>query len=87
MSGGWQPIEAFVPVWVGPFSEQVLLAHAGKKWIRFGRVERVRAKQQRWYYSGTSERSQWSMTEGDAPTHWMPIPKLPHPDHATSSPQ
>ena len=33
----------------------------------------------RWYYSGTNERSQYSETVGGEPTHWAPMPALPTP--------
>jgi hypothetical protein len=69
----WQPIET-APT--GP--HQLLCAHDTKKWIRFGK--RLPGMGDAWYYSGTNERSQWSMIQGDEPTHWMPMPKLPTTD-------
>lgn len=65
----WQPISTYKPT---PF--QVLCAHAEKRWLRFGRYF---PEMRRWYYSGTNERSQFAQAEGDEPTHWMPMPKLP----------
>ena len=53
----------------------VICGHETKKWIRFGR--RYPEFQGCWYYSGTSERSQYAQIEGDEPTHWMPIPPPP----------
>lgn len=68
----WQDI-ATAP----PKGTQMILGHATKRWIRFGR--QLPGHGSRWYYSGTNERSQWSMTEGDEPTHWMPLPEAPTP--------
>jgi hypothetical protein len=31
----------------------------------------------KWYYSGTNERSQYAQVEGDEPTHWMEMPEIP----------
>ena len=71
----WQLIETFLAADAkGPWTSQYLLAHAERKWRRFGRYDLTL---KRWYYSGTDERSQWSQIEGDAPTHWMHIPDLP----------
>ena len=53
---------------------QMLCAHAERGWIRMGRFY---PEMNRWYYSGTNERSQWSQVEGDEPTHWMPLPAPP----------
>lgn len=60
-------------------SETLLLAHAERKWIRFGRWY---VQERCWYYSGTNERSQYAQTRGDSPTHWMPLPAPPldHPN-------
>jgi len=55
-------------------SETLLLAHASKKWIRFGKWY---VQERCWYYSGTNERSQWAQVKGDAPTHWQPLPSPP----------
>lgn len=52
----------------------VLCCHEEKKWIRFGQMF---PGLNRWYYSGTNERSQWAQVEGDEPTHWQLIPELP----------
>jgi hypothetical protein len=52
----------------------VLCGHSEKRWIRMGRYY---GELKRWYYSGTNERSQWAQVEGDAPTHWMPLPAPP----------
>lgn len=74
---GWQPIETHATDAIkGPYSLHVLCAHAEKQWQRFGRYDLTL---KRWYYSGTSERSQWAQVEGDAPTHWMPTPLPPPP--------
>ena len=62
----WQPIETAPRDY-----QQMFLAHAGKRWVRMGR--QLPGHGGRWYYSGTSERSQWGQVEGDAPTHWAPI--------------
>ncbi len=69
----WQPI-ASAPKSVWMQSQMVLCGHAEKRWIRFGRYY---GELKRWYYSGTNERSQWAETEGDAPTHWQPLPSPP----------
>ena len=69
--GGWRPISEFEP---SHPMQQVLCGHSEKKWIRFGFRETIL---KRWYYSGTNERSQWSQIEGDAPTHFMPLPTPP----------
>jgi len=55
-------------------SRHILCAHVERKWIRMGRWYPEVGK---WYYSGTNERSQWAQVEGDAPTHWQYLPKLP----------
>ena len=71
---GWQPLETY-PVgtkWASAF--HVLCCHRERKWVRFGKLY---GELGRWYYSGTNEQSQWSMTAGDEPTHWAPIPVLP----------
>ncbi len=65
----WQPIETAPKNFA-----QLICGHNQHKWVRFGRFEPIL---KRWYYSGTSERSQWAQIEGDEPTHWMPIPKAP----------
>ena len=69
----WQKIENF-PFPEGGLSPQFILCHVGKKWMRFGRYSKEGGC---WYYSGTSERSQWSMVEGDAPTHFALFPSFP----------
>jgi len=70
----WQPIDTFPynTKWANAY--HVMCAHDDKRWIRFGKYY---GELKRWYYSGTNEISQWSQQEGDAPTHWMPIPDLP----------
>jgi len=74
MSGeDWHSIET-APIDVWARSKHVLCAHDEKRWIRFGRYY---GELKRWYYSGTNERTQWSETPGDAPTHWMPLPEAP----------
>jgi hypothetical protein len=71
----WRPIaEAPRDGRLDGMTEQMLCAHAIKRWIRFGRFYPAVGK---WYYSGTSERSQWAQVEDDAPTHWMPLPAPP----------
>lgn len=72
----WQPIETFPFATKWALASMVLCAHEEKRWIRFGRYY---GELKRWYYSGTSERSQWAEVEGDAPTHWQPMPDLPLP--------
>lgn len=74
---GWQSIETFdAKTAKGPWTDHVMLGHSENKWIRFGRYDLTL---KRWYYSGTNERSQWAQVEGDAPTHWMPLPSPPKP--------
>ncbi len=65
----WQDIST------APRGKQVVCGHAEKKWIRFGITHPSMGPL--WYYSGTSERNQWSQTAGDEPTHWMPLPAPP----------
>jgi hypothetical protein len=80
---GWRPIETHATDAIkGPYSPHVLCAHAEKQWQRFGRYDLTL---KRWYYSGTSERSQWAQVEGDAPTHWMPFLDLPPPPPPSES--
>ena len=64
----WQPIET------APKHRNLLLGHAEKKWIRFGQQF---PGMKDWYYSGTTERSQYAQVKGDEPTHWMPLPQPP----------
>lgn len=71
---GWRPIETAPRTSRGPFGPNLICAHSEKRWIRFGRYDQMG---RRWLYSGTSERSQWAQVEGDAPTHWMPLPEPP----------
>ena len=59
---------------LAPKDIHILCCHSEKKWIRFGVYISSHGN---WYYSGTNERSQFSQTLGDEPTHWMEIPKLP----------
>jgi len=66
-SRGWQPIET-----APRDGTQITCGHDEKRWVRFGRF-----LQNRWYYSGTSERSQYAQVEGDDPTHWQPLPPPP----------
>jgi Protein of unknown function (DUF551) len=70
----WQPIETAPKRTYGVCSKIMILGHDTKKWIRFGKWY---VGERAWYYSGTSERSQWSQVRGDEPTHWMPMPKPP----------
>lgn len=72
----WQPIETAPQTGMGPW---MLLGHATGKWVRMGWYYTACRK---WYYSGTNERTQYAQVEGDAPTHWMPLPKPPkEPPH------
>lgn len=72
-SDAWRPIESAPKDGVG-FGPTLILSHAEKRWIRFGRwFPQGRC----WYYSGTNERSQYNQVAGDEPTHWMPMPPLP----------
>jgi hypothetical protein len=64
----WQPIDT------APKNQHFLCGHAEKRWIRFGIYFSSHGT---WYYSGTSERSQFAQTRGDEPTHWMPLPEPP----------
>ena len=75
----WQPIETYEKTIVGTQDqwEQVIVSHINQRWIRFGRKY---PGLNRWYYSGTNERSQYAQTPGDEPTHWMPIMKGPWHD-------
>jgi hypothetical protein len=58
----WLPIETYVPAW-----DNVLLSHAGDKWIRFGfKYPGIN----RWYYSGCTTTSMRGSDE--EPTHWAP---------------
>lgn len=70
----WQTIETFPTDVKWQMATMVLLCHKEKRWIRFGRYY---GELKKWYYSGTNERSQWAQVEGDAPTHWMPMPSFP----------
>lgn len=71
----WMPIETYHTDAVrGPFTPHVFCGHSERKWIRMGRFD---LGIKRWYYSGTNERSQYAQAEGDAPTHWQPLPKPP----------
>lgn len=70
----WQPIETACLNKFKVCSEDFILCHKEHRWIRFGKWY---VQEHKWYYSGTNERSQWAQIEGDAPTHWMPMPALP----------
>jgi hypothetical protein len=70
----WRPIETAVLDGLKVCSETMILGHKTKKWIRFGKWY---VTEKKWYYSGTTERSQWSQVEGDAPTHWKPLGEPP----------
>ena len=72
----WQPIETYERDVVGTKQqwEQIICSHSERRWIRFGRKY---PGLNRWYYSGTSERSQYAQVEDEAPTHWMPMMKGP----------
>lgn len=71
---GWMPIEDFPHGTKWAMATHVLCCHSERKWVRMGKHY---GELNRWYYSGTNERSQWSETPGDAPTHWMPLPTPP----------
>ena len=75
----WRKIQTYdlVPRRGEYYPPQALCAHRDHGWIRMGRFDPTL---RHWYYSGTSERSQWAQVEGDAPTHWMPLPTLPNGD-------
>ena len=70
----WRTMESAPLTGLRVTSETLLLAHASKKWIRFGKWY---VQERCWYYSGTNERSQWAQVKGDAPTHWQPLPAAP----------
>ena len=70
----WRPIEDAPKDGLRVTSETFVLAHAEKKWIRFGTWY---VQEGCWYYSGTNERSQWAQIRGDDPTHFMPLPQPP----------
>jgi len=70
----WRPINEADKDGMRVSSKTFILAHAEKKWIRFGKWY---VQEGCWYYSGTSERSQWAQVRGDAPTHFMPLPSPP----------
>lgn len=72
--GKWEPIEGYKKGDRFTTIHHVLCCHKEHGWIRMGRWYPEVGK---WYYSGTNERSQWSQVEGDAPTHFMPLPRLP----------
>jgi hypothetical protein len=67
----WQPIATYDPKAHG----HILCCHDTKHWTRFGIC--FPEVPGRWYYSGTSERSQYAQVEGDAPTHFRAMPTLP----------
>jgi hypothetical protein len=73
-NGTWHPIETAALNGLKVTSNTLLLSHCEKKWVRFGKWY---VQEGCWYYSGTNERSQWAQVRGDAPTHWMPMPKAP----------
>ena len=70
----WRTMESAPLTGLRVTSETLLLAHASKKWIRFGKWY---VQERCWYYSGTNERSQWAQVKGDAPTHWQHLPSPP----------
>jgi len=72
----WQPIATFPKGTKWALAYSVLCCHETDRWIRFGRHY---GELDRWYYSGTNERSQYSETVGGEPTHWAPMPALPTP--------
>jgi hypothetical protein len=74
MTGDWQPIETAPRDTYKVAGPTLILGHREKKWIRFGKWY---VQEGCWYYSGTSERSQYAQVKGDEPTHWMPMPSAP----------
>lgn len=74
LAKAWRPIESAPRDTLRVSSETLILGHAEKKWIRFGKWY---VQEKRWYYSGTNERSQYAQVRGDAPTHWMPLHEPP----------
>lgn len=70
----WQPIATAPRDTFKVCGPTLILGHNTKKWIRFGKWY---VQEGKWYYSGTSERSQWAQVSGDEPTHWMPMPEPP----------
>jgi len=74
LAAAWRPINEADKDGMRVSSKTFILAHAEKKWIRFGKWY---VQEGCWYYSGTSERSQWAQVRGDAPTHFMPLPSPP----------
>lgn len=70
----WRPIETYPKCTKWALAYHVLCCHQEKRWFRVGKHY---PELDRWYYSGTNERSQYAETAGDTPTHWMPIPDLP----------
>ncbi|WP_425435048.1 DUF551 domain-containing protein [Novosphingobium mathurense] len=79
----WRPIETYPYGTKWALAYHCICAHEDHGWIRFGKYY---GELKRWYYSGTNETSQWAQKEGDAPTHWMPLPTLPgREDVATPS--
>ncbi len=77
MTWDWQPIATAPTEPRAPFDPWLILGHDQKKWIRFGYYYPAC---KRWYYSGTSERTQWAQVMDDAPTHWLPMPAPPQED-------
>lgn len=67
----WKPISEF-PIGDKLYcmTNTVLCANKEHGWIRMGRYYTGLNK---WYYSGTSERSQYNQTEGDNPTHFQEL--------------
>jgi hypothetical protein len=70
----WQPIDTAPRDTLKITGPTLILCHNEKRWIRFGKWY---VQEGCWYYSGTSERSQYAQARGDEPTHWKPCPKLP----------
>jgi len=66
----WRPISEYD----GKMAH-VLTCHDTKLWVRFGWIPPGHGS--RWYYSGTSERSQYAETRSDdVPTHFQSIPPM-----------
>ena len=70
----WQPITEYIPAEkFHPHTSFVWCHHDTEKWYRVGQFY---PELKRWYYSGTTERSQYAQTEGGEPTHWRQLPTM-----------
>jgi hypothetical protein len=73
----WESIDSYYRNVVGTKEQHlhILCANDKSRWIRFGKLY---PGLNRWYYSGTTEKSQYAQyDDGDRPTHWMPMFKGP----------